>query len=71
MEIEITTAVDAMLNGYVSLTTPYDQSKEHEVRWMKSVINDMKGCSFVLIETDLGYEIARHKSEMVFAESKK
>jgi len=67
MKIEITSSTDATLNGYVSLTTPYDQSKEHEVQWMKNVINDMKGCSIVLIETSIGYEVARHKSEMILA----
>tara|TARA_R110000868_G_scaffold49472_1_gene159573 strand:+ start:333 stop:548 length:216 start_codon:yes stop_codon:yes gene_type:complete len=65
MKIEITSAIDASLNGYVSLTTPYDQSKEHEVQWMKNVINDMRGCSIVLIETNMGYEVARHKSEII------
>lgn len=71
MRIEITSSINATLNGYVSLTTPYDQSKEHEVQWMSNVINDMKGCSIVLIETSLGYEVARHKSEMILTGASK
>lgn len=62
---------DAAINGYLSLTMPYDQGKEHEVQWMQSVIRDLKGCSIVLVETGGGYEVARHKSEMILAEPRK
>jgi hypothetical protein len=65
MKIEIMSPVDAEIDGYVSLTTPYDQSKEHEVQWMKSVIKDLKGCSIVIIDTPTGYEVARHKTEII------
>jgi hypothetical protein len=71
MEIEILSSVDAAINGYLSLTTPYDQSRPEEVQWMKNVLNDLKGCSVVIVETSLGYEVARHKSEMILAESRK
>jgi hypothetical protein len=65
MKIEIMSPVDAEIDGYVSLTTPYDQSKEHEVQWMKGVIQDLKGCSIVIIDTPTGYEVARHKTEII------
>ena len=71
MEVEIMSSTDAVINGYLSLTMPYDQAKEHEVQWMKNVIRDLKGCSIVLVETSLGYEVARHKSEMILAEPRK
>jgi hypothetical protein len=67
MEVEIQSPTDAAINGYLSLTTPYDQSKEHEVEWMKTVIRDLEGCSIILIDTPTGYEVARHKSEMILA----
>lgn len=65
MKIEIMSPVDAKINGYISLTTPYDQAKEHEVEWMKNVIQDLKGCSIVIIDTPTGYEVARHKTEII------
>jgi hypothetical protein len=71
MEIEILSSTDAIINGYLSLTTPYDQDKPHEVQWMNNVLRDLKGCSIILIETALGYEVARHKSEMILAEPRK
>jgi hypothetical protein len=71
MKIEIMSPVDAEIDGYVSLTTPYDQSKEHEVQWMKSVIQDLKGCSIVIIDTPTGYEVARHKTEIIPPNSSK
>jgi hypothetical protein len=65
MKIEIMSPVDAGINGYTSLTTPYDQSNQQEVEWMKSVVQDLKGCSIVLIDTPTGYEVARHKTEII------
>ena len=68
MEIEILTPVDAHKNGYLSLTMPYDQSKPQDVAWMKTVLRDLDGCNAVLVEVKGGYEVARHKSEMILAE---
>jgi len=67
MEIEILTPVDAHKNGYLSLTTPYNQAKPQDVEWMRTVVNDLKGCKIVLVEVTDGLEVARHKSEMILA----
>jgi hypothetical protein len=67
MEIEILTPVDAHKNGYLSLTTPYNQETPQDVDWMRTVITDLKGCKIVLVEVTGGLEIARHKSEMILA----
>lgn len=67
MEIEILTPVDAHQSGYLSLTTPYDQANPQEVAWMRTVLNDLKGCKIVLVEVTGGIEVARHKSEMILA----
>ena len=68
MQFEILTPMDALNNGYLSLTTPYREEYEHEMRWMKSVLRDMDGCDAVIIDTGKGYEVARHKSELILAE---
>lgn len=68
MQFEILTPIDAKKQGYLSLTTPYRQDYEHEMRWFKSVLNDMRGCDAVIIDTGRGYEVARHKSELLLAE---
>ena len=68
MQFEILTPMDALNNGYLSLTTPYRQELEHEMRWFKSVLKDMDGCDAVIIDTGKGYEVARHKSELILAE---
>jgi hypothetical protein len=70
MEIELLTPVDAHKSGYLSLTRPYDQAKPHEVEWMKTVLRDLTGCNAVLVEVIGGYEVARHKSELILAESR-
>jgi len=70
MEVEILSSKDAILKGYLSLTTPYSKHNDVEVGWMKNTINDLKGCNIILIETALGYEVARHKSEMILSGSK-
>jgi len=67
MEIEILTPVDAHKSGYLSLTTPYNQENPQDVEWMRTVINDLKGCQIVLVEVVGGLEVARHKSEMILA----
>jgi len=67
MEIEILTPVDAHKNGYLSLTTPYNQAKPQDVEWMRTVVNDLRGCKIVLVEVTGGLEVARHKSEMILA----
>ena len=54
--------------GYLSLTTPYREGIEHEMKWMKTVLRDMRGCDAVIIDTGKGYEVARHKSELILAE---
>ncbi len=68
MQFEILTPMDALNSGYLSLTTPYRQELEHEMRWFKSVLKDMDGCDAVIIDTGKGYEVARHKSELILAE---
>jgi len=68
MQFEILTPMDALNNGYLSLTTPYREEYEDEMRWMKSVLRDMEGCDAVIIDTGKGYEVARHKSELILAE---
>ena len=60
--------MDALNSGYLSLTTPYREEYEHEMRWFKSVLKDMDGCDAVIIDTGKGYEVARHKSELILAE---
>jgi hypothetical protein len=49
------------------LTTPYNQENPQDVEWMRTVINDLKGCKIVLVEVVGGLEVARHKSEMILA----
>ena len=39
--------MDALNNGYLSLTTPYRQDYEHEMQWMTNVLRDMEGCDAV------------------------
>jgi hypothetical protein len=69
MEIEILSPTEAADEGYLSLTTSYNQSSPKEVQWMKNVLNDLKGCRVVLIETGTGYEVARHRSEITLLDS--
>lgn len=68
MQFQVLTPKDAELNGYLSLTTPYRETHEHEMRWMRNVLRDMRGCDAVIIDTGIGYEVARHKSELILAE---
>lgn len=68
MQFEILTPMDALNSGYLSLTTPYREEFEHEMQWMKNVLRDMRGCDAVIIDTGKGYEVARHKSELILAE---
>jgi polysaccharide pyruvyl transferase WcaK-like protein len=68
MQFEILTPMEAEKQGYLSLTTPYRQDYEHEMRWFKSVLKDMRRCDAVIIDTGRGYEVARHKSELILAE---
>ena len=68
MQFEILTPMEAEKQGYLSLTTPYRETHEHEMRWFKSVLKDMSGCNAVIIDTGRGYEVARHKSELILAE---
>lgn len=68
MQFEILTSLDARDRGYLSLTTPYRQGNEDEMRWMETVLRDMRGCDAVVIDTGKGYEVARHKSELKLAE---
>ena len=68
MQFEILTPMDALNSGYLSLTTPYREEFEHEMQWMKNVLRDMEGCDAVIIDTGRGYEVARHKSELILAE---
>ena len=68
MQFEILTPMEAEKQGYLSLTTPYRETHEHEMRWMKNVLRDMSGCNAVIIDTGRGYEVARHKSELILAE---
>jgi hypothetical protein len=65
MEIKILSPKEATEAGYMSLTMPYSQSNEQEVQWFKNTINDLNGCNIAIIEFSGGYEIARHKSEMI------
>jgi hypothetical protein len=65
MEIKILSPKEAIEAGYMSLTMPYSKSNEQEVQWFKNTINDLKGCNIAIIEFSSGYEIARHKSEMI------
>jgi hypothetical protein len=37
---------------------------------MKTVLRDLTGCNAVLVEVTGGYEVARHKSELILAESR-
>lgn len=68
MQFEILTPVEAEKKGYLSLTTPYRKEIEHEIQWMKNVLRDMRGCDAVIVDTGIGYEVARHKSELILAE---
>ena len=68
MQFEILTPMDAEKEGYLSLTTPYREEYEHEMRWFRSVLKDMRGCKAAIIDTGRGYEVARHKSELILAE---
>jgi hypothetical protein len=65
MEIKILSPKEATEAGYLSLTMPYSQSNEQEIQWFKNTLNDLKGCDIVLLEMRGGFEIARHKSEMI------
>ena len=65
MQFEVLTPKEADINGYLSLTTPYRQSNDQEMAWMKTVLRDMSGCNAILIDTGKGYEVARHRSELI------
>ena len=55
---------EAEAAGYLALTTPYCQSdKSPERAWFLSVLDDMRGCNFVLVEFTSGIEVWRHESE--------
>jgi hypothetical protein len=65
MEIEILTPNEAASEGFVSLTTPYNRMNPKESQWMKNVLKDLEGCRVAIIDTGIGYEVARHRSEMI------
>jgi hypothetical protein len=62
--IEMLTPMEAALLKHVPLTRPYKEDLEHEMRWLRSVLKDMQGCRFSLVDTGRGLEVWRHKDEL-------
>ena len=71
MEIQILSSQEAVLKGYLSLTIPYSKSYDVDMEYMKNTIRDLKGCDIVVIDTGKGYEVARHKREMILSEARR
>jgi hypothetical protein len=62
--IEMLTPMEAERLGHVPLTRPYREDYEHEMRWLRTVLRDMRGCNFSLVDTGRGLEVWRHKKEL-------
>jgi hypothetical protein len=62
--IEMLTPMEAERLGHVPLTRPYREDYEHEMRWLRTVLRDMRGCSFSLVDTGRGLEVWRDKREI-------
>ncbi len=62
--IEMLTPNEAQKLGHVPLTRPYKEELEHEMRWLRTVLRDMRGCNFSLVDTGRGLEVWRHKKEL-------
>jgi hypothetical protein len=62
--IEMLTPMEAQKLGHVPLTRPYREDYEHEMRWLRTVLRDMRGCNFSLVDTGRGLEVWRDKKEL-------
>ena len=62
--IEMLTPMEAQKLGHVPLTRPYREDYEHEMRWLRTVLRDMRGCNFSLVDTGRGLEVWRDKREI-------
>lgn len=62
--IEMLTPMEAQKLGHVPLTRPYREELEHEMRWLRTVLRDMRGCNFSLVDTGRGLEVWRDKKEL-------
>jgi hypothetical protein len=62
--IEMITPMEAEKLGHIPLTRPYREELEHEMVWLRTVLRDMRGCNFSLVDTGRGLEVWRHKNEI-------
>ena len=61
---------EARQKGYVSLTTPYpinsknEEVNERAIKWLSTVLSDLRGTNSVIVEIGNSVEVFRHKSEL-------
>jgi hypothetical protein len=60
----IITPEEAIKLGHTSITMPYNEKCETDMKWLRTVLRDMVGCRSSLVETPKGLEVWRHKKEI-------
>lgn len=61
--MRIITKEEAETSKYIVVAGPY-RNNAQETKMLGRVMEDMRGCRVVLVDTELGRELWRHKSEM-------